>query len=200
MDTPAAPTPLSPPTVTGVPGDAGGDAGSGGVPLRRVGGDASSCRPVRRSDRGAAAGRAGLRRRDDVDRPGHPGPGDGADDRAAGRPAQLQVGPATFWWENPTGQPAYQQLRVGFGSGGPLSAAVTLADLPAPAPLTNVSGPQIAATAARRDGRAGRQRRSIRRRCRCRCSAPTATAVRPALPDSDPSYQRIYYREHAPTR
>ena len=32
---------------------------------------------------------------------------------------ELQLGPATFWWENPAGQPAYQYVRVGFGSGGP---------------------------------------------------------------------------------
>ena len=33
---------------------------------------------------------------------------------AQGNQFELQVGPATFWWENPTGQPAYQHLRVGF--------------------------------------------------------------------------------------
>ena len=69
----------------------------------------------------------------------------------------LQLGAATFWWENPSGQPAYQQIRVGFGSSGPFSSVdgVTLADLPAPSALTN-SGPQIARQ--RRDGGAGRHR------------------------------------------
>src|SRR5262249_44288425 len=29
--------------------------------------------------------------------------------------SQLALGPATFWWENPAGQPAYQQIRVRLG-------------------------------------------------------------------------------------
>ena len=33
--------------------------------------------------------------------------------------AELTLGPATFWWENPIGQPAYEHIRVGFGPGGP---------------------------------------------------------------------------------
>ena len=48
--------------------------------------------------------------------------------RELGRDGQLEVGPATFWWENPTGQTAYQQIRVGFGSSGPWSSVVNLAN------------------------------------------------------------------------
>ena len=70
--------------------------------------------------------------------------------------AELTFGPATFWWENPIGQPAYEHIRVAFGSGGPLSAAVTLAGLAAPA-ATNSTGPEITATAPG-VGRPDRQR------------------------------------------
>ena len=104
--------------------------------------------------------------------------------------SQLQLGPATFWWENPTGQPAYQQIRVGFGSAGPQSAAVTLADLAAPAVPTNVSGPQIAATSS--TGVAAPVDSGLDQ-------APLSVQVldnnSQPLPATDPSYQRIYYRE-----
>ena len=113
VDTPAAPTPLSPPTVTGGPGHPGGDAGRGGVPLRRHRRHVPAGEPVRRPDGDPAADRAGLDRRD------RPGPSLGTLVPATaptivpqGNRFELQVGPATFWWENPTGQPAYQHIRV----------------------------------------------------------------------------------------
>ncbi len=109
----------------------------------------------------------------------------------------LQLGAATFWWENPSGQPAYQQIRVGFGSSGPFSSVdgVTLADLPAPSVLTN-SGPQIAATAS--SGTAAPVDTGIDQAALSVqvLSTNSDGGSGPALPDHDPSYQRIYYREN----
>ncbi len=107
----------------------------------------------------------------------------------------LQLGAATFWWENPSGQPAYQQIRVGFGSSGPFSSVdgVTLADLPAPSVLTN-SGPQISAArgpAAPVDTGIDQAPLSVQV-----LSTNSDGGSGPALPFDDPSYQRIYYREN----
>ena len=77
----------------GVAGDAGGHAGSGGVPLRRDRRELRLGDPVSEPARAAATARAGLGRRVDVDRSGHPGPGDGADDRRwFPRPAAVGAG------------------------------------------------------------------------------------------------------------
>ena len=47
---------------------------------------------------------------------------------SSGEDGRLEVGPATFWWENPTGAPAYQpdprQVRLD----GPWSSVVNLAN------------------------------------------------------------------------
>jgi hypothetical protein len=109
----------------------------------------------------------------------------------AGPPAQLTLGSATFWWENPAGQPAYQYIQVGLGPAG-VPSQVKLADLQAPANETNLSGPQIAPTSSDKTARpvdSGVDQ------------APLAVQVLDAnsnpLPDTDPSYQRIYYRDAA---
>ncbi len=90
---------------------------------------------------------------------------------------ELQVGPATFWWENPTGQPAYQHTsgRVRFGW-----AAVGGGD------AGGLGGPVAADQRQRSRGRRHHQQRRSRRRstpvstrprCRCRCSATMAAAA-----------------------
>ena len=106
----------------------------------------------------------------------------------------LQFGAATFWWENPSGQPAYQQIRVGFGSSGPFSSVdgVTLADLPAPSPLTN-SGPQITRQRPAAPVDTGIDQAALSVQV---LSTNSDGGSGPALPDDDPSYQRIYYREN----
>jgi hypothetical protein len=123
---------------------------------------------------------------------------------ASGNAFELQLGPATFWWENPAGQTAYSQIRVGFGSSGPTpdctssppTSCVTLADLQAPAAPTNVSGgPQVTATSS--SGVATPVDSGVDQ-------APLSVQVLSLNPDgsqgppletSDPSYARIYYRE-----
>jgi hypothetical protein len=109
-----------------------------------------------------------------------------------GPPAQLTLGPATFWWENPAGQPAYQQIRVALGPNG-TPARVTLSSLPAPSDPTNVSGPQIAA-ATPSNGNAAPVDSGVDQ-------APLSVQVlntnSQPLPPTDPSYQRIYYRHSA---
>jgi len=113
---------------------------------------------------------------------------------AAGSPARLQLGPATFWWENATGQPAYEHVRVTLGPAGTPSTAVTLADLAPPSAVTNVSGPSIAATSS--TGVAAPVDSGVDQ-------APLSVQVldhnSAPLPATDPSYQRIYYRDTANT-
>jgi hypothetical protein len=103
--------------------------------------------------------------------------------------SQLTLGPATFWWENPAGQPAYQQIRVGLGSAGVPSSPVLLSSLPAPADPTTITGPQIAATSS--NGIAAPVDSGLDQ-------APLSVQVLDRnsnpLPDTDPSYPRIYYR------
>jgi hypothetical protein len=103
-------------------------------------------------------------------------------------PAALTLGEATFWWENPPGQPDYQYIRIGLGPAG-VPSQVTLADLPPPADETNLSGPQIAPTSS---GAAAPVASGVDQ-------APLAVQVLDAnsnpLPDTDPSYQRIFYRD-----
>ena len=131
----------------GGPGHPGGDAGRGGVPLRRHRRDVPAAQPVRRPDGDPAADRAGLDRRDDLDRSRHPRAGNGPDDRGAGerssscRSARRRSGGRTRPASPPTS-------TSGSGSGSVPSQVVTLADLPAPAAPTNASGPQIAATSS----------------------------------------------------
>jgi len=107
----------------------------------------------------------------------------------AGSPARLTLGSATFWWENPPGQPAYQLIRVGLGPAG-VPSQVALPDLPTPADETNLSGPQIAPTSS--DSVARPVDSGVDQ-------APLAVQVLDAdskpLPVTDPSYQRIYYRD-----
>lgn len=113
---------------------------------------------------------------------------------ASGSQFELQLGPATFWWENASGQTAYEQIRVGFGSDGPQSAVVTLADVAAPPVPTNVTGAQISAPI---DGApvtpvdSGLDQAPM--------SVEVLGAVSSVLPPNDPSYQRIYYREELTT-
>jgi hypothetical protein len=108
----------------------------------------------------------------------------------AGSPAQLTLGKATFWWENPAGQPAYQYIRVGLGPAG-VPSQVALADLSPPADETNLSGPQIAPTSS--DGTPATPVASGVDQ------APLAVQVLDAssnpLPGNDPSYGRIFYRD-----
>jgi hypothetical protein len=108
--------------------------------------------------------------------------------------SQLTLGPATFWWENPAGQPAYQQIRVALGPTGTPSPAITLLSLPAPPDPTtaNISGPDIAATSSNQNAQpvdSGLDQ------------APLSVQVQITggsdLPFTDPSYQRIYYRNSA---
>ena len=105
---------------------------------------------------------------------------------------ELQLGPATFWWENPTGQPAYQHIRVGLGPAAP-SSPVTLADLAAPADVDRTR-------AARRSRRHQRERGRRAGRHRRRPGPVVGAGARhqprsSPLPTTDPSYQRIYYRD-----
>jgi hypothetical protein len=104
--------------------------------------------------------------------------------------SQLNLGPATFWWENPPGQPAYQQIRVALGPAGTPTAPVMLSSLPAPPDPTNVSGAVIAATSS--SGNAAPVDSGVD-------LAPLSVQVLDKnsnpLPDTDPSYQRIYYRD-----
>ncbi|MGO9386308.1 MAG: hypothetical protein ACLP4W_30695 [Mycobacterium sp.] len=108
---------------------------------------------------------------------------------SADSPARLTLGPARFWWENPPGQPAYQWIRVGLGPAG-VASPVALADLPPPAGETNVSGPQIAPASS--DGVARPVSSGVDQ-------APLLVQVLDGnsnpLPVTDPSYQRIYYRD-----
>jgi len=108
---------------------------------------------------------------------------------SADSPAQLTLGPATFWWENPPGQPAYQLIRVGLGPAG-VPSQVALPDLPAPAGETNLSGPQIAPATSDHVARPVSSGVD---------QAPLLVQVLDAgsnpLPVTDPSYQRIYYRD-----
>src|SRR5262249_52814833 len=108
---------------------------------------------------------------------------------------QLNLGPATFWWENPAGQPAYQQIRVRLGPTGPPAPAVTLSSLPVPADPTNVNGPQISATGGNAleaqlvDSGLDQAPLSVQV-----LSENSDGTQGPALPTTDPSYQRLYYR------
>jgi hypothetical protein len=101
--------------------------------------------------------------------------------------AKLTLGPATFWWENPAGQPVYEYIQVGLGPTE--MTAVTLSKLSIPSD-PNVGGPQINATN------------------QAKTAAPVDSGLDEAplmvevldnnnneLPFTDPSYQRIYYRD-----
>ena len=117
-----------------------------------------------------------------------------------GSPAQLTlaapfvpgaegIGPATFWWENPPGQPAYQAIRVGLGPAG-VPSQVTLSDLLPPTDGTNLSGVQIAATSSDRVARpvdSGVDQAPL--------SVQVLDAEGNTLPGNDHSYKRIYYRD-----
>jgi hypothetical protein len=105
--------------------------------------------------------------------------------------AVMQLGPSTFWWENAAGSPAYTQLRVGFGTTGPQSAAVTLSSLPAPTDgPSSGAGPQVSAP----NGVAALVDTGIDQ-------SPLSVQVLDAnsnpLPLTDPHYARIYYRQVA---
>ena len=77
---------------------------------------------------------------------------------------------------------------MGFGSSGPFSQVVNLADVPAPPAMTNVSGPQADTSAAIEPVDTGIDQ------------APLSVEVLDnnsssnPLPIDDPSYQWIYYR------
>jgi hypothetical protein len=105
-------------------------------------------------------------------------------------PAQLQLGPATFWWENATG-PAYQFIHVTLGTSGP-ATQVQLSTLTPPGHSANVSGPQIAATNASHVATpvdSGMDQAPL--------SVQVLDAHSNPLPAGDPSYQFVYYRESA---
>jgi hypothetical protein len=109
--------------------------------------------------------------------------------------SQLALRPATFWWENPAGQPAYQQIRVSLGPAGAPSPAITLSGLPAPPDPTNVSGPVIAATSTDRTARpvdSGLDQAPLSVQVLAEINGSTG----PPLPFTDPSYQRIFYRDN----
>ena len=158
VDTPALPTPLSAPTVNA------SQITPDGTPVAAVyrfdvsGATFQLGTVVRRSDGDPAADRAGFGRRYDWTELGALVPAMAPSIVPQGNEFVLQVGAATFWWENPTGQPAYQQIRVGFGSSGPQSAVVTLADLAAPAPPTDACGSADQRHRPRPGCRAGRYR------------------------------------------
>jgi hypothetical protein len=107
---------------------------------------------------------------------------------SAGPPATLTLGPATFWWENPAGQPAYQQLRVALGPNR-APTRFTLSTLPAPQDPTNIIGPQVTATSS--NGNAQPVESGVDQ-------APLSVQVLDGnsnpSPDTGPSYQRIHYR------
>ena len=106
-----------------------------------------------------------------------------------GDSGQLQVGPATFWWENAAGQPAYQHIRVGFGSSGPFSSldGVDLANVAAPPAMTNVTGPQADLNGAiLKPVDTGIDQAQVSVQVLDNNSNP--------LPITDPSYQLLYYR------
>ena len=105
-----------------------------------------------------------------------------------GDSGQLQVGPATFWWENAAGQPAFQQIRVGFGSGGPFSQVVNLADVPAP-PAMSVNGPQAGNGDTLKPVDTGIDQAQV--------SVQVLDINSNPLPITDPSYQLLYYRTAA---
>lgn len=109
---------------------------------------------------------------------------------SADAPAQLTLGKATFWWENPPGAPAYQAIRVGLGPAGAPCSPVTLADLPAPAAEPGATGVSIASPTS--DNVARPVASGVDQ-------APLLVQVLDAnsspLPASDPSYQRIFYRD-----
>ncbi len=104
--------------------------------------------------------------------------------------ALLQLGPSTFWYEHATGTPAYTQIRIGFGTGTPQSAVVTLADVPAPTdpPSTGSQGPQVTAP----NGVAQPVDSGIDQ-------APLSVQVLDTngnvLPVTDSHYARLYYRQ-----
>jgi hypothetical protein len=107
----------------------------------------------------------------------------------AGSPA-LTLGTATFWWENPAGQPAYEYIRVGLGPAG-VPTQLKLSDLLYPADGTDPpSGVVIQPTT--QGGTAQPVSSGVDQ-------APLAVQVQDAnskvLPSTDPSYQRIYYRD-----
>jgi hypothetical protein len=107
----------------------------------------------------------------------------------AGSPAQLTLGSATFWWENPAGQPAYEYIRVGLGPAG-VPTQLKLSDLLYPADGPDPpSGLQIAPTTS--DGTARPVDSGVDQ-------APLLVQVEENskfLPSTDSSYQRIYYRD-----
>ena len=168
------------------PGHPGGDAGSGGVPLRRDRRHVPAAGPVCRPDRDAAADRAGLRRRDDLDRTGHPGAGDGADDRAAGRAssscrsARRRSGGRTRPASPPT-----STSGSAFGTGDPAVGGGDVGGPAGPGRPDQRQGPQIAATST--GGIAAPVDTGIDQ-------APLSVQVLDTnskpLPISDPSYQR----------
>ena len=104
--------------------------------------------------------------------------------------ALLQLGPSTFWWENPAGSPAYTQIRVGFGTGTPQSAPVTLA---------RPADPHGPAEHRRRVRRSPRPTGSAQPVISGIDQAPLSVQVLDAnsnvLPVTDPHYARFYYRQ-----
>jgi hypothetical protein len=106
--------------------------------------------------------------------------------------AVVQLGPSTFWWENPAGAPAYTDIGVSFGTSTPPSNTVTLSKLspPTDGPSNGNQGPQVAAPA----GIATPVDSGIDQ-------APLSVQVLGAdgsvLSFADPHYGRVYYRQKA---
>jgi hypothetical protein len=110
----------------------------------------------------------------------------------SGSSAVIQLGPSTFWWENPAGSPAYTQVRVGFGIGTAQSAPVTLGNLPVPTdpPSTNNQGPQVSAPGMiAQPVDSGIDQAPL--------SVQVLDANGSVLPVTDPHYARLYYRQKA---
>ncbi len=195
---PTALTPLSLPTVTGqliTPAETPGpavyrfDVTGCDVPAGR----SVVCQP----DDDPAADRAGLRST------GRPGRTSAAWCRHRRRRSCRRAASSSCSWDRrpsggrtPPASRTIKIIRVVFGAGPPdctgssSRSCVTLAGLPAPPASTNLSGRRSPPPAAR-----GSPRRSTAGSIRPRCRWMVLDTDSNPLPISDPSYQRIYYRQ-----
>ena len=203
VGTPPAPTPAVAGGVR-LPGDAGGLAGSGGVPLRRDGANYQLPAPYQFGNQvmvppllvqGSVDGNSWTSLGVLV-----PATQPTVTAGSPGSPAQLTLaapfvprpkgsGRPRSGGKTPPGQPAYQAIRVGLGPAG-VPSQVTLSDLLPPTDGTNLSGVQIAATSSDRVARpvdSGVDQAPL--------SVQVLDAEGNTLPGNDHSYKRIYYRD-----
>ena len=103
----------------------------------------------------------------------------GRDGRVGGRSGDVLVG-------EPDRPPAYQQIRVGFGSSGPWSSVVNLAN-DGPPTMTNLQGPQAGGGNIVKPVDTGIDQAQV--------SVQVLDNNNSALPNTDPSYQLLYYRQ-----